>query len=77
MTAPLAICVALQARGVASQEAQAEALGLLRPQWNKYLKGRMSPSIDRVQDWGIRLGLRLTFDPSSGWTAEGAACSTH
>ena len=80
-TAPQAIAAALRGQGLATQQSQADTIGIRREHWCKYLAGKMQPGVDLLQRWvasadreGFRL--HLTLDPHLGWVAKVAPCTT-
>ncbi len=68
-TAPQAIAAALTNRGLASQAAQASALGISRVHWNKYVRGHQSPGADKIAGWASANGLQLMHRAGAGWRA--------
>ncbi len=70
MTAPQAIALALQARGLTTQRAQASMIGTTYKGWNRYLSRKgPSPTGRTLAMWADAAGLRLSYTPKTGWVA--------
>lgn len=75
--APTAIADRLHALGLTTQQAQADALGLSRVHWNRYVQGHQCPSADKLLAWLASADtsghtLHLTLDPHVGWVCKAA-----
>ena len=65
---------AIQAHIGGTQRATAERVGVSFQQWNRYLRGRASPSADAVLGWCEVLGVTMLVG-GDGWEVEPDRCS--